>query len=1448
MIDPQLNQRLQDDLQNLARQLSQASHESTANAYNPEPGTDLDPHSPKFNARAWVKAVVKLAQGDPDAAPPRFLGVAFKNLSAYGSSSGSERQLTVFNAVPTAFSYAASILGAKRRGSRVEILRDLEGVVEQGELLLVLGPPGSGCSTFLKTLAGETSGFEVSEESYMSYRGIDRKHIQGSLRGDVLYNAEVDAHLPYLTVGETLTFAAQCRSARHIPGGIPQAQSSTIMRDVMMSIFGISHTANTRVGDDFVRGVSGGERKRVSIAEAALGEAKLQCWDNSTRGLDSANAINFCQNLRIHADLLGVASAVALYQAPQAAYELFDRVILLYEGREIFFGRTNEAKGYFEGLGFECPERQTTSDFLTSMTSPGERRPRLGYEHKVPRSPDEFAARWQESQTRQSLLKELNTYEDKHPSAERLQEHNISRRAEQAKTQRSSSPYVISYLQQVRLTLWRGYRRLLADPGFTVASLLFNLIIALLLGSMYYDLKADTSSLYYRGGIVFYALLFNAFASQLEVLTVYAERPIVEKQNRYAFYHQSAQAIASYIVDLPYKTINMVVFNLVIYFMSNLRREAGAFFFFCLTTYILTLVMSCLYRWLANITRAAYQAMVPSAILSLGLIMYTGYTIPVDYLPGWSRWMNYVNPFAYAFESLMANEFHGRVFPCAEVVPHGAGYDNLPNESQVCAAVGAILGSTTVSGDSYIALTFGYYNENKWRDVGILIAFLVFFFSVYIIAAEYAKPPRSKGEVLVFSSRKLSDHPQKTVADDLELQPTGRGNTLYAATDNGHDVPRLAPIKNAAIFHWEDLCYTVSTKGTDRCILDHVDGWVKPGASTALMGVSGAGKTTLLDVLANRVSVGVVSGSTFINGALTDASFQHRVGYVQQQDLHLSTMTVREALEFSALLRQSAEIPTKEKLDYVDYVIGLLDMRSFEHAVIGAPGEGLNVEQRKRLTIGVELAARPKLLLFLDEPTSGLDSQTSWAILQLIKKLTASGQAVLCTIHQPSALLFDQFDRLLLLAPGGKTVYFGDLGTNSRTLIEYLERNGAPMCPPEANQAEWMLEVIRQSTDDENKSLDWHRIWRESPEFRAVKVRLGHLRGLTAAETEGETEDGPLGAASSEPSQHREFVASYWRQFMVVLDRTGKHFWRSPGYLWSKIALIVLSSLYIGLSFRAKNSIQGLSNQLYAIFMFLVMFNNINEQIMPMFVPQRSLYETRERPSKIYHWTTFLLSNILVEAGWNTLMSVLIYVCWYYPIGFVANTAVEDKEIKGFLVFLFLWMFMLFTSTFSHFAITWVPNAEIGGVLASLLWMFCLVFCGVAIPKSDFPAFWNFMHPVSPGTYLVGGVMSAALGGAIVTCAETEVLEIQPPLNLTCSAFLGPFAKETGGNLLNPEATDMCRYCIISTTDQFLSRFDIFYKDAWRNFGVLWVYVIFNVGAAVALYWVFRVPKGKGRK
>lgn len=158
-------------------------------------------------------------------------------------------------------------------------------------------------------------------------------------RGEAIYTAEVDVHFPAMTVGETLYFAALARRPRHIPGGVTADEYAKHQRDVIMAMYGISHTINTRVGNDYIRGVSGGERKRVTIAEASLSRAPLQAWDNSTRGLDSANAIEFCKTLRMETEINGTTACVAIYQAPQAAYDFFDKVLVLYEGRQIFFER-----------------------------------------------------------------------------------------------------------------------------------------------------------------------------------------------------------------------------------------------------------------------------------------------------------------------------------------------------------------------------------------------------------------------------------------------------------------------------------------------------------------------------------------------------------------------------------------------------------------------------------------------------------------------------------------------------------------------------------------------------------------------------------------------------------------------------------------------------------------------------------------------------------------------------------------------------------------------------------------------------------------------------------------------------------------------------------------------------------------------------------------------------
>ncbi len=465
----------------------------------------LDPNSKNFRPRTWVKSMIKLNETE-NRTPGRTAGIAFRDLNVHGYGAATDYQKDVGNIWFEVVGMVKKAFGlAKPR--RIDILRNFEGIVHSGEMLVVLGPPGSGCSTFLKTITGETHGFVVDEGSYLNYQGIPPEKMHKYFRGEAIYTAEVDVHFPMMTVADTLSFAARARAPKNIPGGVSKQEWADHLRDVFMATFGISHTKNTKVGNDYVRGVSGGERKRVTIAEAALSGAPLQCWDNSTRGLDSANAIEFTKTVRLSTELLGAAACVAIYQAPQAAYDVFDKALVLYEGRQIFFGPTTEAKAYFVRMGFRCPDRATTADFLTSMTSPQERFVRDGFKDKVPRTPDEFAAVWKASPERAALTKELDSYDKTFPyEGEHYNRFVESRQAQQSKHQRIKSPYTLSYSQQVNLCLWRGFQRLKADPTLTFTQLFGNFAMALVLGSVFFNMPDTTGSFFTRGAVIFFAV------------------------------------------------------------------------------------------------------------------------------------------------------------------------------------------------------------------------------------------------------------------------------------------------------------------------------------------------------------------------------------------------------------------------------------------------------------------------------------------------------------------------------------------------------------------------------------------------------------------------------------------------------------------------------------------------------------------------------------------------------------------------------------------------------------------------------------------------------------------------------------------------------------------------------------------------------------------------------
>ncbi|KAI0123470.1 ABC-2 type transporter [Xylariales sp. AK1849] len=1378
----------------------------------------LQPDHKNFDLSKWIQRFLQAMQDE--GVTLKQSGVAYQNLSVSGTAAALQLQPTVGSLLASPLR-AGELFSLGKRTPK-KILRNFDGVVKSGELLIVLGRPGSGCSTLLKTITGELHGLTVDEQSTIHYDGIPQKIMRKEFKGETPYNQEVDKHFPHLTVGQTMEFAAAVRTPSNRVGGVSRKEVSKLGAKVVMAVCGLSHTYNTKVGNDFVRGVSGGERKRVSIAEMLLAGTPLAAWDNSTRGLDSATALKFVQTLRLSSRLLNVTSAVAIYQASQAIYDLFHKATVLYEGRQIYFGPAEAAKAFFERQGWHCPGRQTTGDFLTSVTNPQERTPRKGMEEKVPRTPEEFERYWRQSPEFKTLQRELDQYREDFPvdsQGRRLTTLRQQKNDTQAKHVRPGSPYMISIPMQIGLNTKRAYQRLWGDRSAIMTTAISQIIIALIVGSVFYGTPNASAGFYSKGAAMFMAILVNGLASISEINSLYAQRPIVEKHVSYAFYHASTEAIAGIVSDIPIKFIMATVFNIIFYFMVGLRREPAQFFLFFLITYVCTFAMSAIFRTMAAITKTSSQALSLAGVMILALVIYTGFVISVPLMHPWFSWIRFINPLFYGFEILIANEFHGREFTCSSIVP---AYSPPIGDSWICSVVGAVAGQFTVSGDAFIEANYQYYYSHVWRNFGIILAFLVFFMGVYFTAAELNSSTTSTAEALVFQRGRVPAH----------LAPGAKGNPVdeetavapdTKATAGESDMRAIEPQKD--VFTWQDVVYDIEIKGEPRRLLDHVSGWVKPGTLTALMGVSGAGKTTLLDVLAQRTTMGVITGGMFVNGKPLDAGFQRSTGYVQQQDLHLQTATVRESLRFSAMLRQPTSVSKKEKYDYVEEVIQLLNMGDFADAVVGIPGEGLNVEQRKLLTIGVELAAKPKLLLFLDEPTSGLDSQSAWAICSFLRKLADAGQAVLCTVHQPSALLFQQFDRLLFLAKGGKTVYFGEIGRDSRTLLDYFESNGARKCHDQENPAEYMLEIVNNTQDSQGR--DWHSAWKSSAEIHAVRTEVERIH----AEKKGQPLAGEAGEAG-----HAEFAMPFVAQLQAVTIRVFQQYWRTPSYIMAKFFLAIAAGLFIGFSFfQADSSLAGMQTVQFACFMLITIFTTVVSQIQPVFVTQRSLYEVRERPSKAYSWQVFLIANVVVEIPYQIFMGILAFACFYYPV-----TGIQSSE-RQVLVLLFCIQLFVYGASFAQMTVAALRDAETAGGIVTLLTMMSLTFCGVLQAPEALPGFWIFMYRVSPFTYWVSGMISTQLHDRAVVCSASETSVFNPPSGQTCGEYLASYLSTAAGQLQNPLDTANCSYCSVTVADEVLAGNEVYWSERWRNFGIVWAYVFFNVFISVLTYYFVRV-------
>ncbi|CCM04556.1 uncharacterized protein FIBRA_06737 [Fibroporia radiculosa] len=1359
----------------------------------------------------------------------RQLGVAFQDLRVVGVGARSSFQQTIASAFNPLVIYNSLI--SIRNPPLRDILSGFQGAVFPGEMLLVLGRPGSGCSTFLKTLANQHAEYR-SVEGQLHYDSFTPKDIAQLYKGDVTYCQEDDVHFPTLTLFETLSFASKTRAPQCLPENQSRQQFADSQVNTLLSIFGLEHARNTIVGDAMLRGVSGGEKKRLSLAEVLACRGTIGCWDNSTRGLDSSTALEFLRALRATTDSTRVTTIVSLYQAGQPLYDLFDKVCVISEGKMVYFGPAAEASQYFVDMGYQPYNRQTTPDFLVSVTDPKGRKIIPGHESSVPRTASEMAAYFSSSTQGELNRASIEEFCAKRVGNEVMRsEYRASALLEHSQYASTASPYIISIPMQVRAAMLRRVQIMKGSIAVIIIDLCAQVFQAIIMGTMFFHLEEATSEFFSRGGILFFALFFGAVSALAEIPGLFAQRRIVLRQQKAAMYHPFIESLSYALVDIPITFIIQSLFSIVIYFLVDLQRTAAQFFIFLLFVFMMTLCMKTLFRAIAATVGSQVAAQSIAGMTIVVAILYAGYTIPIPSMIGGLKWLSYLNaccsprlPLA-----LMLNEFHTINGMCSSLVPQGPGYENVSLANQVCTTIGSVPGEAYVSGSTFLKLSFGYEYHNLWKNFGIVCTFCLGFLAIYLVTTEVNSAAAFETSVMLFKrgsnvtveatpsdEEKAGDRSHSMSAPSLGAASDDASPDLPSEKNEKHEIADIVPT-TTDIFSWQHIYYTVPISGGDsRQLLDDVSGFVAPGKLTALMGESGAGKTTLLNVLADRTSIGVVRGDRFVNGQPLPADFQAQTGYCQQMDTHLGRASVREALLFSANLRQPQSVPVTEKEAYVEKCLEMCGLEAFADAIVGS----LGVEQRKRVTIGVELAAKPKLLLFLDEPTSGLDSQSAWAVMTFLRDLAASGQAILCTIHQPSAELFQLFDRLLLLRKGGQTVYFDEIGDRASTLLNYFEKNGAPPCDPDANPAEYMLDVIGAGATA-TTSIDWAAVWTHSSEAQKLQREIERIH------TEG------LERPVAQSDVRSEFTTSWGHQFVILLHRSFQNYWRDPVSVFAKVTLNIATGLLIGFSFfHTKDDVQGSQNKLFSIFMAIMCSIPLGQMVQPIFVDVRDVYEIRERPSRMYSWTALVASQILSEIPWNIFGSSLFFVCWYWTVGYETSRA-------GYTYLMYGVIFPVYYVTIGQLFAAMSPNALIASLLFSVMFTFVFIFDGIMQPFSQL-GWWRWMYRVSPFTYLV-----EAIGRQDITCASQELVTLNPIPGSTCVAYLESFIDTVGGYLVNPDATNACLYCPYRTTDQYmLNAFNIKYSLHWRDTGIVLGTIAFNIFAIYLLTYIFRIHTG----
>ncbi|KAL5576928.1 hypothetical protein UlMin_018627 [Ulmus minor] len=1331
--------------------------------------------------------------------------VRFEHLTIEADSFVGSRALpTLPNAALNLAESAIGLLGislAKR--TKLTILKDASGIVKPSRMTLLLGPPSSGKTTLLLALAGKLDA-SLRVKGNISYNGYKLNEFVPQKSS--AYISQNDVHVGEMTVKETLDFSARCLGVgtryemltelarREKDAGIfPEAEldlfmkatamegvESSLITDYTLRILGLDVCKDTIVGDEMQRGISGGQKKRVTTGEMIVGPTKTLFMDEISTGLDSSTTFQIVKCLQQIVHLTEATILMSLLQPAPETFDLFDDIILLSEGQIVYEGPREHIVEFFESCGFRCPERKGTADFLQEVTSRKDQEQYWSDRSRpyryIPVS--EFANRFKNFHAGTRLNNELSVPFDK------SQGH---------KAALVFKKYSVSTGELLKACFDKEWLLIKRNSFVYVFKTVQIIIVALIASTVFLRTKMKTrdegDGAIFIGACLF-ALIINMFNGFAELSMTIMRLPVFYKQRDLLFHPAWTYTLPTVLLRIPISVFESLVWMVITYYTIGFAPEASRFFKQFLLIFLIQQMASGLFRVIAGLCRTMTMANTGGVLALLLIFLLGGFIVPKNEIPNWWIWGYWVSPLTYGFNAIAVNEM---------LAPRWM--DKQGSDGNTSLGV-SVLNS------------FDVFPEKKWYWIGAaaLMGFSVLFNILFTFALMFLDPLGKKQAIISEEEAQEMEASQDETKEPRLRRPTSQRDSVprsLSAADGNNSremaIRRMSSRSNPngisrnadsalesangvsakrgmvlpftplamsfdKVSYYVDMPAEMKAQGVpeDKLqLLREVTGAFRPGVLTALMGVSGAGKTTLMDVLAGRKTGGYIEGDIRISGfPKNQETFARISGYCEQNDIHSPQVTVKESLIYSAFLRLPKEVSNEEKMIFVEEVMELVELENLKDAVVGLPGvTGLSTEQRKRLTIAVELVANPSII-FMDEPTSGLDARAAAIVMRTVRNTVDTGRTVVCTIHQPSIDIFEAFDELVLMKRGGQLIYSGPIGRNSHKLIEYFEEiPGVPKIKPKYNPATWMLEVSSMSAEVRLK-MDFAEYFKSSALYQRNSTLVKELSTP------------PAGAKDLYFAT--QFSQSSWGQFKSCLWKQWMTYWRSPDYnlvrnLFTLACALMLGSVFwkVGTKKESTTDLTMIIGAMYASVMF-VGINNCST-VQPIVAIERTVFY-RERAAGMYSALPYAFAQMIAEIPYIFVQTTYYTLIVYSMVNF---SWTADKFFWFFFVNFFTFLYFTY---YGMMTVSITPNHQVAAIFAAAFYSLFNLFSGFFIPRPRIPVWWRWYYWACPVAWTVYGLILSQYGSSedlITAPGMANRIAIKDYLNAQYgyeSDFMGPIA------------------------------------------------------------------------